>query len=76
MGIPRQSPKAEPVKTGAVAPEVGRLTVGKLDRPAAEVDRYQNVEYVATLVSCQVNWLMLNIREGNERHNHNNILVT
>jgi len=36
LGIPRQSPKAEPVKTGAVAPEVGRLTVGKLDRPAAE----------------------------------------
>ena len=31
LGIPRKNPKAEPVKTGAVAPEVGRLKPGKLD---------------------------------------------
>jgi len=31
LGIPRKNPKAAPVKTGAVAPEVGRLNPGKLD---------------------------------------------
>ena len=31
LGIPRRNPKAEPVKTGAVAPEVGRIQPGKLD---------------------------------------------
>ena len=31
LGIPRKNPKAAPVKTGAVAPEVGRLEPGKLD---------------------------------------------
>jgi len=31
LGIPRKNPKAEPIKTGAVAPEVGRLQPGKLD---------------------------------------------
>ena len=31
LGIPRKSPKAAPVKTGAVAPEVGRIQPGKLD---------------------------------------------
>jgi len=32
LGIPRKNPKAEPVKTGAVAPEVGRLNPGKLQK--------------------------------------------
>jgi len=32
LGIPRKNPKAEPVKTGAVAPEVGKLNPGKLDK--------------------------------------------
>ena len=31
LGIPRRNPKAEPIKTGAVAPEVGRIQPGKLD---------------------------------------------
>ena len=31
LGKDRQNPKVEPVKTGAVAPEVGRLKPGKLD---------------------------------------------
>ena len=31
LGVPRKNPKAAPVKTGAVAPEVGRLKPGKLD---------------------------------------------
>jgi len=31
LGIPRKNPKAAPVKTGAVAPEVGRLNPGKLE---------------------------------------------
>ena len=31
LGIPRKNPKAAPVKTGAVAPDVGRLEPGKLD---------------------------------------------
>lgn len=31
LGKERQNPKVEPVKTGAVAPEVGRLKPGKLD---------------------------------------------
>jgi len=31
LGIPRKNPKAAPVKTGAVAPEVGRFEPGKLD---------------------------------------------
>jgi len=30
LGIPRKNPKAEPVKTGAIAPDVGKLNPGKL----------------------------------------------
>ena len=32
LGKERQNPKVEPVKTGAVAPEVGRLKPGKLEK--------------------------------------------
>jgi len=32
LGIPRKNPKFEPVKTGAVAPEVGRMNPGKLKK--------------------------------------------
>lgn len=36
LGIPRKNPKAEHVKTGAIAPEVGRLKPGKLDMKEKE----------------------------------------
>ena len=32
LGIPRKNPKAEPVKTGAVAADVVRMVPGKLER--------------------------------------------
>ncbi|XP_023327859.1 SH3 domain-binding glutamic acid-rich protein isoform X2 [Eurytemora carolleeae] len=34
LGIPRKTPKFDPVKTGAVAPEVGKLEPGKLKNGA------------------------------------------
>merc|ERR1711913_232974 len=38
LGIPRKCPKAEPVKTGAVAPEVGKLSPGKLAKEEKQED--------------------------------------
>merc|ERR1711874_802638 len=38
LGIPRKCPKAEPVKTGAVAPEVGKLNPGKLAKEEKQED--------------------------------------
>ena len=43
LGIPRKSPKAAPVKTGAVAPEVGRIQPGKLD--IKEKEKKQKVNF-------------------------------
>jgi len=42
LGIPRKCPKAEPVKTGAVAPEVGKLNPGKLAKEEKEEDNKGN----------------------------------
>jgi len=38
LGIPRKNPKVEPVKTGAVAPEVVRLDPGKLEKEEKMVE--------------------------------------
>ena len=50
LGVPRKNPKAAPVKTGAVAPEVGRLEPGKLDikeeTKTLKVDSKKNEEVV------------------------------
>jgi len=42
LGIPRKNPKFEPVKTGAVALDVGRLDPGKLAKDKIEVEEKSN----------------------------------
>lgn len=54
LGIPRKNPKAAPVKTGAVAPEVGRLEPGKLDIKQQEKPKNVNKEPVVEEVTAPV----------------------
>merc|ERR1712128_64928 len=42
LGIPRKNPKFEPVKTGAIALDVGRLDPGKLAKDEIEVEEESN----------------------------------
>merc|ERR1712179_276790 len=49
LGIPRKNPKAEPVKTGAVAPDVARIVPGKLEKDGGKKlvgkeEKYEDVK--------------------------------
>jgi len=49
LGIPRKNPKAEPVKTGAVAPDAARIVPGKLEKDGGrklvgKEEKYEDVK--------------------------------
>eukprot|EP00092_Neocalanus_flemingeri_P026012 GFUD01028193.1.p1 GENE.GFUD01028193.1~~GFUD01028193.1.p1 ORF type:complete len:307 (+),score=130.93 GFUD01028193.1:72-992(+) len=87
LGLPRRNPKAEPIKTGAVAVEVGRIAPGKLDikQPAENKPKQEKQNNESTEISEAKNNVseednMKNMKEatlvqgnakGNKQDEHN-----